>query len=126
MRTDQAGGRYPPDSTPAQRELANLVDLLCRCMTPRTQAARARQLWISTSALSLYVNARRVPSAKTLERLHSLADQGGHAQLPCSLPELLELRELARARLSLSRFSSSRVIQECNCTARDQEELASA
>ncbi|WP_372667440.1 hypothetical protein [Amycolatopsis kentuckyensis] len=105
MKLGHAGGRYPPGSTLEQRQLADLVVQLCRCMKQRTQAERAKQLWVSPAALSLFANARRVPSSDTLKLLYSLAQQGGGTTLPCSLRTLLELREIARSRLSLSRFA---------------------
>lgn len=105
MKLGHAGGRYPPASTSEQRQLADLVVQLCKCMEARTQAERAEQLWVSPAALSHFANARRVPSLETLERMYSLAQQGGRAPLPCALRPLLELREVARSRLSLSRFT---------------------
>lgn len=98
MRLGRAGGRYPPDSTPAQRKLADHLTLLCQCMERRTQAERASQIWVSKPALSHYVNARRIPSVATLQLMYTLAAEGGRASLPCNLAELLRLRELARSR----------------------------
>lgn len=105
MKLGHAGGRYPPASTPGQRQLADLVVRLCKCMEARTQAERAKQLWVSPAALSHFANARRVPSPETLKLMYSLAQQGGRAPLPCTLPTLLALREIARSRLAMSRFA---------------------
>jgi hypothetical protein len=105
MKLGHAGGRYPPASTPEQRQLADLVVQLCKCMEARTQAERAKQLWVSPAALSHFANARRVPSSDTLKLMYSRAQQGGRAPLPCTLRTLLELRELVRTRLSLSRLA---------------------
>jgi len=66
-------------------------------MAPRTQAERAAKIWISTPALSLYVNARRVPSIAVLRSIYALAREGGEERLACSWDELVELRALAKA-----------------------------
>jgi len=104
MRLGHAGGRCPSGATPERRQLAAVLLSLCRCTKSRTQAERAAQIWVSTPALSLYVNARRIPSIAILRLLYQLAEEGGRAQLPCTWAELVQLRELAKS----SPHSSSR------------------
>lgn len=104
MRLGDTGGNYPLNSTPEQRELADLIVQLCGCMKQQTQAARAGQLWVSPALLSRFANAHRVPDVETLRKLHSLAREGGHTQAPCTLPELLKLRELVKYQLSMAKF----------------------
>lgn len=65
-------------------------------MAPRTQAERAAKIWISTPALSLYVNAHRVPSIAVLRSMYELATKSGRAHLICTWEELVELRALAK------------------------------
>jgi hypothetical protein len=97
MRLGHAGGRYPSDATTAQRQLADVLMSLCRCMEPRSQTERAQKIWISKPALSLYVNARRVPSIAVLRLMYASAEEGGQEQIPCSWEELTALRALAKS-----------------------------
>lgn len=104
MRLGDTGGNYPPNSTPGQRELADLIVKLCSCMKQQTQAARARQLWVSPALLSLFANAHRVPDVRILKKLHSLAWEGDCTQVPCTLLELLNLRELVKYQLNMAKL----------------------